>query len=200
MKIIDGLKLDGWQVEIPDCNRDDFPEFFKDMSYKVGVEIGIWKGEYGKILAEDGMKIYGVDPYQQNSVNKVYGKQENLDQALEVAKETLKDCDYTIIRKTSMEAVKDFADESIDFVYIDGNHLYKYVLEDIVEWTKKVKKGGVISGHDYIYFYRPDYNDVKDVVNRYTKKFIKKWYVLGARQKKEGVKRDKFRSWFWIKQ
>jgi hypothetical protein len=170
------------------------------MSYKVGVEIGIWKGEYGKILAEDGMKIYGVDPYQQNSVNKVYGKQENLDQALEVAKETLKDCDYTIIRKTSMEAVKDFADESIDFVYIDGNHLYKYVLEDIVEWTKKVKKGGVISGHDYIYFYRPDYNDVKDVVNRYTKKFIKKWYVLGARQKKEGVKRDKFRSWFWIKQ
>ena len=200
MKIIDGLKLDGWQVEIPDCGRDDLPEFFKDMGYKVGVEVGVWTGEFGKILCSTGLKLYGVDPYEWDPVNKYYGKQEWIDQAYEEAKIRLKDCDYTIIRKTSMDAVKDFADESIDFVYIDGNHLYKYVMEDIIEWSKKVKKGGVISGHDYIYFYRPDYNDVKHAVNRYTKKAgIKKWYLLGNREKKEGVKRDKFRSFMWIK-
>ena len=199
MKIIDGLKLEGCPVEIPDCGRDDLPEFFKEMGYKVGVEVGVWTGEYGKILCSTGLKLYGVDPYKLSHGLQYYGKQENLDQAFEVAKKILKDCDYTIIKKTSMEAVKDFADESIDFVYIDGNHLYKYVLEDIIEWTKKVKKGGAISGHDYIYFYRLGYNEVKDVVNHYTKKFIKKWYVLGERQKKEGAKRDKFRSWFWIK-
>jgi glycosyltransferase involved in cell wall biosynthesis len=50
-----------------------------------------------------------------------------------------------------MQAVTDFADESLDFVYIDGNHQLKYVVEDIVEWTKKIKKGGIIAGHDYIY-------------------------------------------------
>lgn len=200
MKIIDGLKLEGWPVEIPDCGRDDLPVFFTEMGYKVGVEIGVWSGEFGKVLASTGLKLYGIDPYKAHDDLWAYGKQENFDKAYELTKQTLKDCNYTIIRKTSMEAVKDFADESIDFVYIDGNHLYKYVLEDIIEWTKKVKKGGVISGHDYIWFYQPRYNDVKHVVKHYTREFgIKKWYVLGSREKKEGVKRDKFRSWFWIK-
>ena len=200
MKIIDGLKLEGWEVEIPDCGRDDLPQFFKDMGYKVGVEIGVWGGEFGKILCSTGLKLYGVDPYAYEPTLTVYRKQENMDNAYAVAKETLKDCDYTIIKKHSMEALEDFPDESIDFVYIDGNHMYKFVMEDIVGWTKKVKKGGAICGHDYIFFYRPSYCEVKHVVRSYTKKNIKKWYVLGLRGKPIGFKRDTFRSWLWIKQ
>ena len=198
MRIIDGLKLEGCPVEIPDCGRDDLPEFFKEMGYKVGVEVGVWMGKFGKILC-NGLKLYGIDPYKYEPTLRAYRSQENLDYAFEEAKKNLKDCDYTIIRKTSMEAVKDFEDESLDFVYIDGNHIYKYALEDIVEWTKKVRVGGVISGHDYIHFMTPDYCDVKHAVNNYTKEFIKKWYVLGLRSKTPGLKRDKFRSWMWIK-
>lgn len=197
MKIIDGLKLEGWQVEIPDCGRDDLPEFFKERGYKVGVEIGVWKGEYGKILCSTGMKLFGVDPYIWYPDCTVYGKKEYIDNAYKIAQETLADYNYTIIRKTSMKAVKDFEDESLDFVYIDGNHLFKYVTEDIVEWSKKVKKGGVVSGHDFRYFIKPGVCEVKEAVLDYTKKnAIPKWYILGKRD--EG-KRDKFRSWFWIK-
>jgi len=50
MKLIDGLKLTGKTVEIPDCTRDDLPELFKVLDFKVGAEIGIYKGEYTKIL------------------------------------------------------------------------------------------------------------------------------------------------------
>ena len=48
-----------------------------------------------------------------------------------------------------MDAVKDFADRSLDFVYIDANHEPQFVEEDIREWSKKVKVGGIVSGHDY---------------------------------------------------
>ena len=152
MKIIDGLKLKGTKVAIPDCNRDDFPEFFQDMGYKAGVEIGIWKGEFGETLAKSGLKLYGVDPYLYYEDCVMYGKQNVIEDTYKIAKKVLAPYEYTIIRKTSMEAVKDFEDESIDFVYIDGNHSFKYVAEDIWEWSKKVRKGGTISGHDYMFF------------------------------------------------
>jgi len=198
MKIIDGLKLDGWQVEIPDCGRNDLPEFFKEMGYKVGVEVGTWNSEYGKTLCDGGLKVYGIDPYIYYKDCTLYGEQEYFNKAFEIAKKTLKDSDYTMIRKTSMEALKDFEDGSLDFVYIDGNHGFKYVTEDIYEWSKKVKKGGVISGHDYVELrpFKLFYCDVKLVVDAYAKAInLDKWYILG---KKYGGKRDKFRSWFWI--
>jgi predicted O-methyltransferase YrrM len=67
-----------------------------------------------------------------------------------------------------MEAVKDFKDESLDFVFIDGNHQYSYVLEDITEWSKKVRSGGIVSGHDYFEFLD---NGVIRAVNEYVKQY-----------------------------
>lgn len=199
-RIKDGLELPGWKVIIPDCGRDDLPSFFVEKGYKVGVEIGVWKGEYGEVLGKSGLKIYGIDPYIRYDECLSYGGQNNLDEAHKIAKQVLAPYDYTIIKKTSMEALEDFKDESIDFVYIDGNHDFKYVTEDIWGWSKKVRKGGVISGHDYIHLGQPGYCDTKYVVNAYTAaKRIPKWYVLGKRFSKPGEKRDRERSWFWFK-
>jgi hypothetical protein len=61
-----------------------------------------------------------------------------------------------LIIDLSTEAAKRFEDESLDFVYIDANHSYKYVREDILAWLPKVKKGGIIGGHDY------DWTDKED--------------------------------------
>jgi predicted O-methyltransferase YrrM len=49
----------------------------------------------------------------------------------------------------SIEYVKLVKDQSIDFIYIDGNHQYSSVKEDILAWLPKIKNGGIISGHDY---------------------------------------------------
>lgn len=103
-----------------------------------------------------------------------------------------------------MDAVKDFADESLDFVYIDGNHNLKYVVEDICEWSKKVKNGGIISGHDYFYTDSRDPKKVSHIphaVKAYVDSYnIKNWYVIGREKYIKGEQRDKCRSWMWIKE
>jgi hypothetical protein len=43
-----------------------------------------------------------------------------------------------------------FEDNSLDFVYIDANHTYEGVKEDIKYWYPKVKPGGLLLGHDYL--------------------------------------------------
>jgi hypothetical protein len=52
------------------------------------------------------------------------------------------------LRMTSEEAALQFADKSVDFVYIDGNHDYKAVLTDLLTWVPKAKVGGCVTGDD----------------------------------------------------
>jgi predicted O-methyltransferase YrrM len=54
------------------------------------------------------------------------------------------------LRKFSFDAVADFDDCSLDFVYVDAVHDYEGALRDIVDWWPKLKPGGVIAGHDYL--------------------------------------------------
>lgn len=55
-----------------------------------------------------------------------------------------------MVRGTSEVTSEMFEDESLDFVYIDANHAYDYVKQDIELWYSKVSKGGYLLGHDYI--------------------------------------------------
>ncbi len=61
---------------------------------------------------------------------------------------------------TSVEASIEFIDQSLDFVYIDANHGYSHVAEDIRLWWPKVKPTGVLCGHDYF-----SYGSVKKAVD-----------------------------------
>jgi len=49
----------------------------------------------------------------------------------------------------SVEIAATYEDESVDFVFIDAEHTYKYVNGDIQAWLPKLKKGGIMAGHDY---------------------------------------------------
>ena len=53
------------------------------------------------------------------------------------------------VRMTSIAAANTYADNSLDFVFIDAQHDYDSVHADILAWWPKVKIGGVIGGHDY---------------------------------------------------
>jgi hypothetical protein len=175
--------------------RDDLPQLFVDCGYDVGAEIGVYAGDYTKKLLDAGLKVYGIDPWSVQDEFKPSGGQERLDRRLAHAEKQLAPYSRAqIMKKTSMEAVRDFEDESLDFVYIDGNHRFKYVAEDIYEWSKKVRPGGVVAGHDYFIGMGNGFNacHVKYVVNAYVATFhIPKFYVLS------GV--DKWSSWFWVK-
>lgn len=72
---------------------------------------------------------------------------------------------YSHIRNTSLSASSEFADSSLDFVFIDASHEYEDVKADILAWLPKVKPGGILAGHDYYaegYDYFPG---VKQAVN-----------------------------------
>lgn len=211
-KIKEGMNLPAnkyGRVEIPNVDRRMLPLFLKSEGCKVGVEIGVQRGGFTKRLAEVGMTIYGVDPwlrYEDYYVNSTY--QDKQDRLYKIALETVKPYpNCHLIRKMSMDAVKDFEDESIDFVYVDGHHGFKYVAEDIFAWSKKVKQEGFIIGHDYAdspkpkSFRKPYALQVKWVIDAYVGAMnIERWYVLGAEKKTfEGEKRDQFRSWMWKK-
>jgi hypothetical protein len=201
MRIIDGLEQKGREVNIPDCGRLDLPRFFLDMGYKVGAEIGVCKAWFTQKFCRAGLSMYAVDAWlayeDYNEPERNY--QSEQDYYYKRARKELAPYtstgQCTIIRKFSMDAVKDFADDSLDFVYIDAHHGFKYITEDIYEWSKKVRKGGVISGHDFV---NTNTIHVKLAVRAYTRAYkIRDWYVLGRDQ--EGEKRDMYRSWFWIK-
>lgn len=205
MRIIDGFKEKGRPFRIPDANRDQLPEFFKELGFKVGVEIGVDKAKYSQVICKAGLKLYGVDPFLFYSDYPHPEGQKRLDFLHDHCVRTMQPYDFTMIRKTSMEAVKDFEDNSLDFVYIDGHHGFKYVAEDIWEWSKKVRKGGIISGHDYAKTRHTEIRDpfvlhVAPVVDGYIQALnIPNWWLIGAdKVSQEGELRDRFRSWFWV--
>ena len=204
MKLIDAIKNTGRPFEIPDCSRDDLPEFFIQMGFKVGAEIGVYKGEFSEKLAKSGLKLYAIDPWKNYKDFYNSRGQARMDFLYEHTQRVLAPYpNATIIRKSSMEAVEDFKDESLDFVYIDGNHSFPFVVNDIYEWSKKVKPGGIIAGDDYVRSKRQKEgtHHVIQAVNGYTKAYqIRPWFILGLTAKIPDLKRDVSRSWFWIKE
>ena len=56
---------------------------------------------------------------------------------------------YNAIRMHSVQAAATYADDSLDMVFLDAGHDYASVTEDILAWLPKVKKGGILCGHDW---------------------------------------------------
>lgn len=56
---------------------------------------------------------------------------------------------YRYIQGNSWESARTFNDQSLDFVFLDADHTYESVSNDIKAYLPKVKPGGVIAGHDY---------------------------------------------------
>lgn len=176
-------------------HRDKFPEYLKSKGLIKGVEVGVYKGGYTELFAKAGLKIYGVDPWKsyEDYNDKRVDFQKQQDDLFEEAKQRLSSYENVmLIRESSMDALKYFPDGSLDFVYIDGHHGFKYIAEDLWEWHKKVKKGGIVSGHDYFTLKKdprhPYCNHVKEVVDAYVKALdIKDLQIMS----------DKYHSWMF---
>ena len=140
-------------LEIPLSRKTAFPVLLKELGVKKGVEIGVYKGEYAEILkkANPELDLTGVDAWKAyEGYNCEDGEASDLETtAYEEAKARAGKFGFKIMKMWSMEAVKEFEDESLDFVFIDGNHDFEHVVEDVAKWSRKVRKGGIVSGHDF---------------------------------------------------
>lgn len=139
-------------IIIPNFSRrSEFIQMLNERGARLGVEVGTDHGKYAQQLCEGipGLKLTCVDPYLAYTEGANTHTQEEVDQIAQEAVHRLIPYHAFVNKMTSMEAVKNVQDNSLDFVFIDGNHDYEHVLEDITEWTKKVKPGGIVCGHDY---------------------------------------------------
>lgn len=162
--------------------RERLGNLFAEAGFNYGAEIGVRKGKFSRVLlaANPDLHILCVDPWMPYGGRK-YTK-EKQDHIFEVCKETLKPFGdrVTYIRKTSMEGVKDVKKGSLDFVFIDGNHLFDYAMEDIIHWSRRVRSGGIIAVHDFHYGSNVE---VVEAVNAYTRaKHIDPWYCTKESQ------------------
>ena len=113
-------------------------------------EVGCYTGESTKMFLESGKitLLYAIDIWEDE---------------LDIYKNIQSNHDFSIVEKTFDESMKEFnvkklkmyfseALESLptlDFIYIDANHDYEFVKDDITNALKKIKKDGLIAGHDY---------------------------------------------------
>jgi hypothetical protein len=137
-------------IALPISRETDIPQIFTELGFKTGAEIGVYRGGYSEVLLKNipGLKLYGIDLWNLYSGYRDYRK-DDIHSAETEAMERTKNYDCKLIKGWSNEVSKQFADESLDFVYIDGNHSYEYTVMDLAFWSKKVRKGGIVYGHDF---------------------------------------------------
>lgn len=202
--IIDKYKLTPkkpFPNEIPNIGRANLPHLFHELNFKVGAEIGVWEGRFSEHICRinKDMELYCIDSW----INYDDYFLSNMDDAERRAKERLAPYNCHFLHMTSYEALKYVLDQSLDFVYIDGNHEFAYAAMDVAFWSKKVRSGGIISGHDFAKNHRPSSNmHVPSVLWGYTDAYhIAPWFVLGTEAKTHspGEVRDNHRSWMWVK-
>lgn len=167
-------------IKLPIDKYKGLPALFRELGYRVGAEVGVNKGKFSKWICHqmrrNKPKLFLVDNYPIYEDFGYYADPVRQKACYEEAKIRLAKYNCEWVNKPSMEAVKDFLDDSLDFVFIDANHHYEYVVEDIAQWSKKIKEGGIVSGHDY----SPHMFEVKAAVDGWVKsRKIKPWFLTG---------------------
>lgn len=168
-----------------------FPELINKYGYTDGVEVGVYKGYFSKILLEKSKirTLYCVDLWEDDSVFKT---------AILTLEKWIKSRNCVLMKKNSVDAASDFLDKSLNYVYLDGDHSLEGIYNDLRIWIKKIKIGGMLSGHDYKDKFKSstlDYNKnflpnrVKTIVDDFVQRYGYKLYLT----------EEPCRSWYFIK-
>ena len=169
--------------------REDFSAMLGSLGLNRGVEIGTQAGVNAEQFCQTNPNIdlTCVDPWWTFDRESKHHGEEKQNAFYDECCMRLKPYNAKILKMTSYEALSHFVDESLDFVYIDGCHEFDFVMNDLIGWAKKVKRDGLISGHDY--FEKKNF-DVITAVNAYTQCHkVTEWYITG----------NNTPSYFWAK-
>jgi predicted O-methyltransferase YrrM len=188
-------------IEILPINRMVMAQTLAELGFKVGAEIGVASGEHAELLCKNipGLHLYCIDAWQYyHGYTDYMGK--TLERFYNETAARLQPYNCTIIRKFSMDAVNDFDDGSLDFVYIDAAHDLKNVISDLCEWNPKVRKDGIVFGHDYKRRANHEYHrEVVEAVQCYAYTYrINPWFTLGEQGQPDGLYKEGQRSWMWV--
>lgn len=143
-----------------------YPSLYKSMVNRFSdeshfVEVGCWKGQSASFMAVEihnsrkNIKFdcidHWCDSWREGDSDPTTDDLESSDSLYQKFLSNTDRVRHIInpIRKTSIDAAKMYDDNSLDFVFIDGDHTYTGCKNDILAWLPKMKHGSVIAGHDY---------------------------------------------------
>lgn len=121
-------------------HRQTLIDLARKHGWTYGAELGVDKGIlFEKFLTDvKGLRLIGVD---------IFPIQYRKDRCQAIAAEYPDRATLLVMR--TVDAAQMVGDGSLDFVFIDADHSYESVKEDIQHWAPKVRPGGWIGGHDY---------------------------------------------------
>lgn len=195
-------------IDIPQMvGSADLVKLFAELKFTKGAEVGVDRGLFSEFMMKHipNLHLYGIDSW----TNEVYEEgnpykepetyfNECYEESMRRLQPYIDAKTYTVIRKFSMDALPYFDDNSLDFVYIDANHDFLNVIQDIQYWLRKVKPGGILSGHDYVFYSTGKLNHVKRAVQAYAMCYHL-FPIFAVMYNGHGMKRDRYRSWFYVK-
>lgn len=143
--------------------RDDFALVAERHLRQTGVaaEVGVFRGDFAALNVKVWSGIYHLidawqyrpgDPADKNFVSAAVNEANyaSARRAVEPHCSTSGRAPRCVLhRALSVEAAAGFADESLDWLYVDALHTYAAVLADLRAWFPKVRLGGMVSGDDY---------------------------------------------------
>lgn len=165
----------------PDAGRTELLREFAARDYKVGAEIGVWRGGFAEAMCQaiPGLRLLCVDAWGTDPSYHEAKTDASWDKVKRQAEDRLRPYGCVIDARPSVRAALDVPDQSLDFVYIDANHGLHAVISDLVTWSQKVRPGGMVAGHDYKPFPRRPTILVKEAVDAFVEKHrIADWAVL----------------------
>lgn len=173
----------------------DIPRLFDELGFKVGAEVGVFEGDYSRWLLRmiPGLKLYGIDAWEPYGGYNDF-EDKRLTDSYDKARENTRGYDCELIKGWSDEVVHEFKDESLDFVFIDGNHSYEWCVWDIANWSKKVRKGGIVYGHDY-----DDYSNNRRWSEMNVMNAVDGWVKSYKIHPLFIISKNKNRSWMYVK-
>lgn len=118
------------------------------------IEVGVFKGDFAEfILKMEPSELHLIDPWI--SIMDVPARwhaipQSNMDEIKQsVIDRFSADSRVDIIDKYSIDALDNFDDNSLDWIYLDANHSYSFIQQDLENWWHKLKPGGCLCGNAY---------------------------------------------------
>lgn len=189
-------------IEIPNVKREHLGNLFRFLGFRVGAEVGVERGAFSEILlnANPEMTLHCVDAWQSHKGYRDHVSQDKLDGFYIETQQKLAGRSAVLHRGFSTDIAQTFADGSLDFVYVDANHDLPNTIADIHAWLPKIRKGGIIAGHDYIRRKTTARTSadchVVEAIHAWTTCYdVYPWFVLSRRTDEI---RDRARSWMWV--